>query len=95
MRHRRCSPRALRAAFLVCACGLLASCLTLSVWGFELRTEDHDSTWQFCPESWDDMPWWQRLLLTPFTLVVDCATWPLQCWLFEDDDDCDRHHRSR
>ena len=84
-----------QAVLLAAACTLLSSCCTMIVWGFELRTEDADTSWQWCRETYDeqDMAWWQRVLLTPLTLLVDCATWPLQYWLFEDDDDCHRHHR--
>ncbi len=73
------------------ACALLTSCLTLGAWGFDYRVDDGDDepSWCWSRQSYDagKMAWWQRVLLTPLTLAVDCLTWPLQCWLFKDDED--------
>lgn len=88
--------RGLRAALLASLLLLvLPSCFTMTLWGFEPeystdvftgRTEgemqyDSDTEW-----SWNLFG--LRLLGTPFAVLLDCVTAPVQTFLFWGDDDC-------
>lgn len=76
----------------------LSSCFTLGLWGFDYTSTDGNSSWEFDETSWEGancIPWYTRLLLTPFTLAADVATICIQYWLFADDDDGDAGVRRR
>lgn len=80
-------------------CLTLSSCFTLGLWGFDYTSSDGDSSWEFDETSWEGdnrIPWYTRLVLTPFTLAADVATICIQYWLFADhDDDGPRRGRRR
>ena len=82
--------RPLVLASLLC----LPSCFTMALWGFDTHTEENVRTGR--DEAWhsyqEDTEWsWQllglRLLGTPFALALDCVTWPVQVFLWADEDD--------
>ena len=74
----------------------LPSCFTMTSWGFELDesndsiTGEPETVMVYDPETeWSWKLFGLRLLATPFTLALDCATAPLQLFfLRNDDDDC-------
>jgi hypothetical protein len=89
----------------ICALALasllfLPSCFTLGLWGFDQTLERDPSSGQLeSTANYDETTEWSwellgfRLLFTPVTLVLDCATAPIQAWWFgtgEDDDEPSR-----
>lgn len=76
---------------------LLASCFTMTVWGFDPVEETNtfsgaaETSFQYDAETeWSWGLFFTRLGLTPFALVLDAATCPVQAVLFGmGDDDCD------
>jgi hypothetical protein len=65
-------------------CLPLASCFTTALWSFEADDVDDDA--DAATVTIDDVGW--RLLLTPFTLLLDCATCCFQAdWVDDDPDD--------
>jgi hypothetical protein len=79
---------------------IASSCFTAALWGF-FPEEDRipvtgatEATFEYDPETeWSWGLFGKRLLLTPFTVVLDCVTCPVQAFLFEWDDDCERPRR--
>lgn len=75
---------------------MASSCFTTLVWEADLERSHYDEHGFEIDEdssnSWDELCF--KLLLTPFTLVLDCVTMPLQEALglddldIGDDDDC-------
>jgi len=71
----------------------------MGLWGFELEDEDDaftgqsEATFVYDPEtkwSWGKLG--LRVLLTPFTLALDCLTCPIQAiFVCDDSDDGDGH----
>lgn len=80
---------------------LLQGCFTAGVWGYELGSERDPTTGreettvepQRDGEAVESL--WFRLFATPFALVLDCVTLPVQAFLFGWDDDDDRPARTR
>ena len=70
---------------------LLPSCFTTAVWGGSIHDHDDDgrSTIQPGEGPETDMSVWTRLCLTPFTIILDLCTLPVQAWLYGWDDDDD------
>jgi len=75
---------------------MLTSCFTMMVWGF-LPASDVDPVtgadetgFEYMTETrWSWGLFFGRLGLTPFTLVLDCLTCPVQAiWFGWPDDDC-------
>ena len=86
-----------RRVELACALALwiaASSCFTTALWGGSIETEEdgvetvafneHDGV-----DGWGDFA--GRVLLTPFAVLLDICTSPVQAWLYgwdeEDDDD--------
>ncbi|MBZ0150997.1 MAG: hypothetical protein K8J09_05640 [Planctomycetes bacterium] len=75
----------------------LSSCFTGVIWGF-FPQEDHDDPDAGMPLTYERGTKWSwelvlgRILVTPFTLVLDCVTLPVQAVLFgwNDDDEAKR-----
>jgi hypothetical protein len=93
--------RSLLAVALPLAC---SSCFTMLLWGFEPSddvdpvTGEEVGCFEYDPDtkwSWGDLG--GRVLLTPVTLLLDCVTAPVQCWMFfdggEDDGSCGCRNR--
>jgi hypothetical protein len=73
---------------------LLCSCFTLALWGFEPSDErdpftgERDSDWEYRDETeWSWPLFGVRVLATPLTLLLDCATLGVQVWLWGEDGD--------
>lgn len=71
-----------------------SSCFTMSVWGFDVEespdivTGEPETVMVYDPETeWSWKLFGLRVLATPFTLVLDCATAPLQAFFLWNDDD--------
>jgi hypothetical protein len=82
----------LRAASLSLLLGL-SSCFTAALWGFDSDTRQNVRTGRdeaFL--SYDEDTEWSwpllglRVLGTPFAVALDCLTWPLQVFLWADED---------
>lgn len=74
---------------------LLCSCFTMMLWGFSPEAEhdpltgEEESSYVYDEETeWSWSLFGLRVLGTPFTLVLDCLTAPVQVFLWGDDDDC-------
>jgi uncharacterized protein YceK len=91
----------LRRALPLVALVALQGCFTAGVWGFELGSETDAVTGRESPtlEAQRDgevvESLWFRLLATPFSLVLDCVTLPIQALLFGWDDEDDRSDSER
>ena len=77
--------RALTLALLLS----LPSCFTLGLWGFDQTVERDPATGEHSSiTTYDETTEWSwellgfRLLFTPITLALDCATAPIQAWWF-------------
>ena len=77
--------RALALALLL----FLPSCFTLGLWGFDQTVERDPATGEHSSiTTYDETTEWSwellgfRLLFTPITLALDCATAPIQAWWF-------------
>ena len=87
-------PRKLRASLICVALILptLTSCMTTAIWGGSIEEdEDGSSSLSFSggrPLS-DDV--WVKILATPFAIVLDICTYPIQACMYgwDDEDDCD------
>lgn len=73
---------------------LLSSCFTMAVWGFEPVEEANtfsgaaETSFQYdAATEWSWGLFFTRLGLTPFALLLDVATCPVQAVLFGMDDD--------
>ena len=73
---------------------LLTSCFTMTVWGFDPVEETNpfsgaaETSFQYdAATEWSWGLFFTRLGLTPFALVLDAATCPVQAVLFGMDDD--------
>ena len=71
----------------------------MGLWGFELEDEQDPFTGQcettYAYDSRTEWSWGKlglRVLLTPFTLALDCLTCPIQCILLCDNCDDDERH---
>ena len=89
---RHSGPAALRVAALAGALFLLSSCFTTAVWGGSIEDDDGDGVHdvELDPEVDGVSDFLLKLVLTPFAVVLDVCTSPVQAWLYgwEDDDDC-------
>ena len=90
--------RRLGPLLLVLPLLLLPSCFTLALWGGEMEEDEEFNveTWSYETEvspspdfsnvrSWSDF--FFCLALTPFTVLLDLATAPVQAWWFGWDDE--------
>lgn len=75
------------------ACLALSSCFTMGLWGFSPETEtDQFSGKDETVYAYDSSTEWSwsllflRILLTPATFVLDCATAPIQAFFWGSDD---------
>jgi hypothetical protein len=94
--------RRLLAACLLGALLALPSCFTMTLWGFELDSEqdrwtgESEQSMSYDPETeWSWKLLGVRLLGTPFALALDCLTAPVQAWWFGAEEDEDRDERAR
>ena len=77
---------------------VLPSCFTMSLWGFDVEEVENPDTgreetvMEYDPETeWSWGLFGLRVLATPFSLVLDCVTAPVQAilyWNDDEDDDC-------
>lgn len=71
----------------------LSSCFTGAIWGFFPRQDDDDPDATAMALTYERGTKWSwelvlgRILATPFTLVLDCVTLPVQAVLFGWNDD--------
>ena len=68
----------------------------MTIWGFEVQesndniTGEPETVMAYDPETeWSWELFGMRLLATPITLILDCATAPIQAFFLWDDDDDD------
>ena len=94
MKSRRA--RQLRCAAALVLPFLLTSCFTMTVWGFDPVEETNpfsgaaETSFQYdAATEWSWGLFFTRLGLTPFALVLDAATCPVQAVLFGMDDEGD------
>jgi uncharacterized protein YceK len=78
----------------------LHGCMTAGLWGFDVTSERdpitrEEQTSLEAREGEELGSVWLRLLATPFTLVLDCLTLPIQAWVFGWDDDEDESRSQR
>lgn len=94
--HARRSRRLVTLAAALALLPLFAGCFTTHVWGGTMEDDDGDGVYDAAFDSDDhrggelDLP--SRFLLTPFTLLLDLCTMPIQACLYgweDDEDDCD------
>lgn len=87
--------RVLAPAFALALLPWLGGCFTTHVWGGSVEDDDGDGVYSAGFDSDDDGPELDlaaRLALTPFTLLLDFCTAPIQACLYgwnDDEDDCD------
>jgi hypothetical protein len=81
-------------AAVLCLSLVLTSCFTMMVWGFDTESEcdaasgDSETTFAYDEETeWSWGLFFGRLGLTPFAIVLDVLTCPVQAVLFGWDDD--------
>ena len=61
---------------------LLSSCLTTALWGGTIDTEDEGAGLSIEPEFDGAGDLLIKVVLTPFTVVYDVCTSPVQAWMF-------------
>ncbi|MEE9126872.1 MAG: hypothetical protein V3U11_07000 [Planctomycetota bacterium] len=66
---------------------LLPSCFTSMLWGTDL--DDTSLTDDAFYSKHDDNPLWAKIIFTPFAIILDAITWPVQEFFSDEDDDCD------
>jgi hypothetical protein len=76
----------------------LSGCITTALWGGEVRREpdecidEVEASFHFDVDDDDSPPLTfedvgLRILLTPFTLILDCLSFPVQAWIYGWGDD--------
>ncbi len=80
------SPTNLALLACVLLIPLLTSCFTSMVWNTDLDSTSLTDDATYAQED-DDSSIWTRLALTPFALILDIITWPLQELVADENDD--------
>ena len=72
---------------LVLLCLLLPGCFTSMLWGSDL--DDTSLTDEATYRRDKEFSVWTRILLTPFAIILDIITAPVQDFFADEDDDCE------
>ncbi len=79
---------------LLALLAMTGGCFTTLAWGGD-PFDDEDRGSRPANRDDDGPSLWESLALTPFTLVLDAITMPVQLFLLSDDDDDDRSRSRR
>ncbi len=69
---------------------LLPGCFTSALWGTDL--DDTSLTSNSDYEHDEHVPVWAMIVFTPFALVLDCLTWPIQEFFADEKDEEDEDY---
>ena len=96
-RHQRRLRQLNLCLLTVLLLSVTSSCATTTLWGGRIHDQDNDGSAEIHATGGPEMELsvWTKILATPFTLVFDICTFPVQAWLYgwEGDEEDGREHR--